>query len=86
MPRRETTLTPTVTVAHAQSAFDHLKSGVYDTNLLMTICVGCSLLAVNVLVLLCVCYHRKVLHLARLGQVLARLRKQVVQLCPSVLV
>jgi len=51
---------PSATVAHARSSFGHLTSGDYDTSLLTTVSVGCALLAVNVLILLCVCYHRKV--------------------------
>ena len=51
---------PRATAGHAQSAFDRLTSGAYDGGLWLTVCVGCVLLAVNVLVLLCVCYHRKV--------------------------
>jgi len=51
---------PSPTAGHAQSAFEHLTSGDQNASLLTTVGVGCVLLAVNVLVLLCVCYHRKV--------------------------
>jgi len=54
------TATPRATVGHAQSALGKLTSGNYDGSLLTTVSVGSALLAVNVLVLLCVCYHRKV--------------------------
>jgi len=55
-----TPVQPSATVEHAQSAFDHLTSGDHNASLVTTVIVGCALLAVNVLVLLCVCYHRKV--------------------------
>ena len=55
-----TSVAPSATVGHGQSVIGHLMSGDYDTSLLATVAVGCALLAVNVLVLLCVCYHRKV--------------------------
>ena len=58
-----TPVAPSATVGHAQSAFGHLTSGDHNTSLVTTGIVGCTLLAVNVLVLLCVCYHRKVFNM-----------------------
>jgi len=55
-----TPLTPRATAGHAQSALGKLTSGHYDSSLVTTVAVGCALLGVNILVLLCVCYHRKV--------------------------
>ena len=49
------------TVGDARSASGHQRrSGDYDSRLVTTVSVGFALLAVNVVVLLCVCYHRKV--------------------------